>query len=239
VIVVEHDADTIRAADHILEIGPGPGVHGGKVVAEGPLKKFLKDDNSLTGSYLSGKKSIGIPGKRRPASGKSIVVRGARQNNLKNSRQIPLEQFVCITAARVGKSSLIHEIVQKRLYSIYDSRVRRRARRTPASTSRRDRYRSIAHRPLVRSNPATYIGFYGSARCSPRPIKPNRGCTASTFSFNAKGGRCEECTGEGRSPLSFPSCPTSRSPAHVQRRDTTKTHSGKYRQEHRRGSIVR
>src|SRR6202044_379868 len=84
VIVVEHDADTIRAADHILEIGPGPGVHGGKIVAAGPLKKILQDGQSLTGKYLSGKKTIRIPAERRPASGKALVVRGARQNNLKN-----------------------------------------------------------------------------------------------------------------------------------------------------------
>src|SRR5262249_25949534 len=126
VIVVEHDADTIRAADHVLELGPGPGVHGGKIVAEGTLKKILKDDKSLTGRYLSGKKTIGIPGQRRPASGRSLVVKGARQNNLRNIRvEIPLEQFVCVTGASgSGKSSLIHQIVYKRLYSLlYDSRV--------------------------------------------------------------------------------------------------------------------
>src|SRR5437764_14441078 len=98
VIVVEHNADTNRAADHILEIGPGPGVHGGKVVAEGPLKRILQDGKSLTGQYLSGKKTIKKPSRRRPASGKSIVVRGARHNNLKNIRvEIPLEQLVCVT----------------------------------------------------------------------------------------------------------------------------------------------
>ena len=139
VIVVEHDADTIRAADHILEIGPGPGVHGGKVVAQGPLQKILRDGQSLTGKYLSGKKAIAVPGRRRPASGKSLVVRGARQNNLKNIRvEIPLEQFVCVTGASgSGKSSLIHEIVHKRLYALlHDSRVlagaKRRAHRQRA-----------------------------------------------------------------------------------------------------------
>src|SRR5262249_41845020 len=126
VIVVEHDADTIRAADHILEIGPGPGVHGGTIVAEGPLKKILRNSRSLTGQYLSGKKCIAIPAQRRPPSGKSLVVRGARQNNLKNiDVEIPLEQFVCVTGASgSGKSSLIHEIVHKRLFSLlHDSRV--------------------------------------------------------------------------------------------------------------------
>src|SRR5262249_32365707 len=124
VIVVEHDVDTIRAADHILELGPGPGVHGGKIVAQGPLKKILQDGKSLTGQYLSGKKTIKVPSQRRSARGKSIVVRGARHNNLKNIRvEIPLEQFVCVTGASgSGKSSLIHGIVQKRLYSLlYDS----------------------------------------------------------------------------------------------------------------------
>src|SRR5262249_52350420 len=126
VIVVEHDADTIRAADHVIELGPGPGVHGGKIVAEGPLKKIMQDGKSLTGKYLSGKRTIAVPGERRRATGKAIVVRGARQNNLKNiCVEIPLGQFVCVTGASgSGKSSLIHDIVYKRLYSLlYDSRV--------------------------------------------------------------------------------------------------------------------
>jgi excinuclease ABC subunit A len=101
VIVVEHDADTIRAADHILEIGPGPGAHGGKVVAAGPLRAILKDGNSLPGQYLSGKRSIAIPARRRPPSGKRLAVRGARQNNLRNiDVEIPLEQLVCSRAPR-------------------------------------------------------------------------------------------------------------------------------------------
>src|SRR6185503_14384164 len=106
VIVVEHDGDTIRAADHILEIGPGPGVHGGRVVAEGPLHKILHDAKSLTGKYLSGKKTIAIPVRRRSPTGKTLVVRGARQNNLQNLRvEIPLERFVCVTGASgSGKS---------------------------------------------------------------------------------------------------------------------------------------
>jgi excinuclease ABC subunit A len=205
VIVVEHDADTIRAADHILEIGPGPGVHGGKIVAEGPLKKILRDDHSLTGQYLSGKKSIGIPGQRRLKNGKAIVVRGARQNNLKNiDVEIPLEQFVCVTGASgSGKSSLIHEIVQKRLFSILnDSRVLAGEHDELTGSEHISDVIDIDQSPIgrsSRSNPATYIGFYDAIRTlfAETDQAKRRGYTASTFSFNVKGGRCEECTGEG------------------------------------------
>jgi excinuclease ABC subunit A len=205
VIVVEHDADTIRAADHILEIGPGPGVHGGTIVAEGPLKSILKDNKSLTGQYLSGKKAIRIPGQRRPASGKTLVVRGARQNNLKNIRvEIPLQQFVCVTGASgSGKSSLIHEIVHKRLYSIfYDSRVFAGAHDELTGSEHVSDVIDIDQSPIgrsSRSNPATYIGFYDAIRTLFAETDQAKlsGFTASTFSFNVKGGRCEECQGEG------------------------------------------
>jgi excinuclease ABC subunit A len=204
-IVVEHDADTIQAADHILEIGPGPGVHGGKIVAAGPLKTILKDGKSLTGQYLSGKKSIAIPTKRRPASGKSLVVRGARQNNLKNlDVKIPLEQFVCVTGASgSGKSSLIHEIVHKRLYSLlYDSRVFAGAHDELTGNEHISDVIDVDQSPIgrsSRSNPATYIGFYDAIRTlfAETDQAKKRGYTASTFSFNVKGGRCEECGGEG------------------------------------------
>jgi excinuclease ABC subunit A len=205
VIVVEHDADTIRAADHILEIGPGPGVHGGTIVAEGPLKKILQDGKSLTGRYLSGKKSIGIPAQRRPASGNSIIVRGARHNNLKNLHvEIPLGQFVCVTGASgSGKSSLIHEIVHKRLYALlYDSRVFAGAHDELTGSEHISDVINIDQSPIgrsSRSNPATYIGFYDAIRAlfSETDQAKQRDFTASTFSFNVKGGRCEECTGEG------------------------------------------
>jgi excinuclease ABC subunit A len=205
VIVVEHDADTIRAADHILEIGPGPGVHGGTIVAEGPLKKILKDGNSLTGQYLSGTKSITIPARRRPANGKALVVRGARQNNLKNiDVAIPLGQFVCVTGASgSGKSSLIHEIVQKRLFSLlYDSRVFAGAHDELTGSEHISDVIDIDQSPIgrsSRSNPATYIGFYDAIRTlfAETDEARRRNYTASTFSFNVKGGRCEECAGEG------------------------------------------
>jgi excinuclease ABC subunit A len=205
VIVVEHDADTIRAADHVVELGPGAGIHGGKIVTEGPLKKVLQDGKSLTGRYLSGKKTIRIPDRRRPASGKAIVVRGARQNNLKNIRvEIPLGQFVCVTGASgSGKSSLIHEIVYKRLYSLlYDSRVFAGEHDELTGSEHISDVINIDQSPIgrsSRSNPATYIGFYDAIRTlfSETGQAQQRGFTASTFSFNVKGGRCEECSGEG------------------------------------------
>jgi excinuclease ABC subunit A len=205
VIVVEHDADTIRAADHVLEIGPGPGTHGGRIVAEGPLRKILKDNDSLTGQYLSGKKRIGIPEHRRPSSGKSLVIRGARQNNLKNiDVEIPLEQLVCVTGASgSGKSSLIHDIVQKRLYALFhDSRVFAGAHDELEGAEHLSDVIDVDQSPIgrsSRSNPATYIGFYDAIRTlfAETDQAKQRGFTASTFSFNVKGGRCEECSGEG------------------------------------------
>jgi excinuclease ABC subunit A len=205
VIVVEHDADTIRAADHVVELGPGPGIHGGKIVAEGPVAKILGDDKSLTGQYLSGRKSIKVPARRRPAGGKSIVVRGARQNNLKDLRvEIPLEQFVCITGASgSGKSSLIHEIVYKRLYSLlHDSRVFAGEHDELTGSEHISDVVDVDQSPIgrsSRSNPATYIGFYDAIRTlfAETDEARRRGFGASTFSFNVKGGRCEECSGEG------------------------------------------
>jgi excinuclease ABC subunit A len=205
VIVVEHDADTIRAGDHILEIGPGPGVHGGKVVAEGPLNEILQDGKSLTGQYLSGKKAIHVPGRRRPSGGKALRVRGARHNNLKGIHvEIPLEQFVCVTGASgSGKSSLIHGIVQKRLYSLlHDSRVLAGEHDELTGSEHISDVIDIDQSPIgrsSRSNPATYIGFYDAIRTlfAETDQARRRGFTASTFSFNVKGGRCEECSGEG------------------------------------------
>ncbi|MDR3637196.1 MAG: excinuclease ABC subunit UvrA [Isosphaeraceae bacterium] len=205
VIVVEHDADTIRAADHLVELGPGPGVHGGKIVAQGTVAEILNDDKSLTGKYLSGRKTIEVPDRRRPTNGKSIVVKGARQNNLKNLRvEIPLRQFVCITGASgSGKSSLVHDIVYKRLYSlIYDSRVFAGEHDELTGSEHINDVIDVDQSPIgrsSRSNPATYIGFYDAIRAlfSETVEARNRGFNASTFSFNVKGGRCEECTGEG------------------------------------------
>jgi len=205
VIVVEHDADTMRAADHLIEIGPGPGVHGGRIVADGALKKFLKDPRSLTAKYLSGERAIQVPAKRRPQTGKVLQIRGARQNNLKNiDVAIPLEQFVCVTGASgSGKSSLIHGIVQKKLYSLlHDSRVMAGDHDALIGHENISDVIDIDQSPIgrsSRSNPATYIGFYDSIRTlfAETEDARRRGFSASTFSFNVKGGRCEECTGEG------------------------------------------
>ena len=206
VIVVEHDADTIRAADHILEIGPGPGVHGGKIVAEGPLKKILQGRQIAHRpvSQRQEERSASPASAGRPAA-KSLVVRGARQNNLKNiDVEIPLEQFVCVTGASgSGKSSLIHEIVQKRLYSLlHDSRVLAGEHDELTGSEHISDVIDIDQSPIgrsSRSNPATYIGFYDAIRTlfAETDEAKRRGFTASTFSFNVKGGRCEECSGEG------------------------------------------
>ncbi|MCA9265879.1 MAG: excinuclease ABC subunit UvrA, partial [Planctomycetales bacterium] len=223
VIVVEHDADTIRAADHVIEIGPGPGVHGGKIVVDGPLETILKSNKSITGGYLSGRQLIGVPGQRRPPTEKTLTVRGARHNNLQNiDVVIPLERFVCITGASgSGKSSLIHDIVQKQLYSLlHDSRVLAGDHDELSGYEHITDIIDIDQSPIgrsSRSNPATYIGFYDAIRklFADTDEAKRRQYTASTFSFNVKGGRCEECAGEGTitTQLSFMpdvevTCPT-------------------------------
>jgi len=202
---VEHDEATIRGADHISEIGPGPGTHGGQVVAQGSLKEILQDRNSLTGEYLSGRRKIALPKKRRKPSGKKLVVRGARENNLKAiDAEIPLELFVCMTGVSgSGKSTLINEILYKKLYSeFHDSRVLSGAHDSVEGSEHLRDVINIDQTPIGRtptSNPATYIGVYDSIRqiFASAPESRRRGYTASRFSFNVKGGRCEECAGQG------------------------------------------
>jgi excinuclease ABC subunit A len=205
VIVVEHDEETIRSADYIIEMGPGPGVHGGHVVTAGNLAKVLKSDKSLTALYLNGKRSIPLPKQRRSANGKCLRITGARENNLKNIEvEIPLGVLTCITGASgSGKSTLIHEILFKKFSNIYyDSRIFSGEHDEFSGHEDINDIINIDQSPIgrsPRSNPATYIGFYDNIRklfASTEEAK-QRGYTASRFSFNVKGGRCEECSGEG------------------------------------------
>ncbi|QEG24971.1 excinuclease ABC subunit UvrA [Mariniblastus fucicola] len=223
VIVVEHDEDTIRAADHIVEIGPGPGIHGGEIVVDGPLKSVMACKNSATGRFLSGKDGIPVPMYRRMPTEKQLIVQGARENNLNNlDVAIPLGQFVCVTGASgSGKSSLIHEIVYKKLYNVlHDSRVLSGDHDDLIGHEFVDDVIHIDQSPIgrsPRSNPATYIGFYDNIRklFADTEEAKARKYTTSRFSFNVKGGRCEECSGEGTivTKLSFMpdvevTCPT-------------------------------
>ena len=205
VIVVEHDEDTIRAADHVLEIGPGPGVHGGTVVAQGTPDEILADERSLTGSFRSGRRRIDEPQRRRPAKAGHLVVRGARENNLQNiSVSIPLGVFVCVTGASgSGKSTLVNDVLYKKLYAtLHDSRVLAGAHDAVEGIDRIGDVIDIDQSPIgrsPRSNPATYVGFYDDIRnlFAGTEESRRRGYTPGRFSFNVKGGRCEECSGEG------------------------------------------
>jgi len=205
VIVVEHDEDTIRAADHVVEMGPGPGVHGGEVVAQGNLDEILSHPTALTGQFLSGRREIPLPKQRRPENGKRLRIRGARENNLKNvDVEIPLGLLVCVTGASgSGKSTLINEILFKRLYSqLCDSRVLPGEHDDVEGLHHVHEVVNIDQSPIgrsPRSNPATYVGFYDVIRklFADTEEAQTRGYTASRFSFNVKGGRCEECAGDG------------------------------------------
>ncbi len=205
VIVVEHDEETIRAADWLVEIGPGPGVHGGEVVAQGPPAKALANKRSLTGAFLRGDKQILMPAKRRVSKLPPLRVKGARQNNLQNLHvEIPLGVLVCVTGASgSGKSSLVHEIVFKKLASLrYDSRILAGAHDAFEGHEAIDDVIDIDQSPIgrsPRSNPATYVGFYDAIRqlFAETEEARQRGFGPSTFSFNVKGGRCEECAGDG------------------------------------------
>jgi excinuclease ABC subunit A len=205
VIVVEHDEETIRAADHIVEMGPGPGVHGGQVVVQGRFDDILKCKASPTGQFLSGKRSIDTPSRRRQGMGKTLTVRGARENNLKSiDVTFPLGRLIAITGASgSGKSTLINEILYKALWKrLVDTRT------LPGDFDGMDGAADV-HKVVSidqsaigrnsRSNPATYIGFYDSIRelFARAPVSAERGYTPGRFSFNVKGGRCEECQGEG------------------------------------------
>jgi excinuclease ABC subunit A len=205
VIVVEHDEDTIRAADHVVEMGPGPGVHGGRVVVQGGLDDVLRCRSSPTGLYLSGARSIATPARRRTGNGRRLVVRGARENNLKSiTVEFPLGMLVAITGASgSGKSTLVNEILYKALWKhLVDTRTLPGAHDGVDGLAHVHKVVSIDQSPIgrnSRSNPATYIGFYDAIRdlFAATPLAVEREYRSGRFSFNVKGGRCEECQGEG------------------------------------------
>ena len=205
VIVVEHDEDTIRAADHIVEMGPGPGVHGGTVVVQGTFDQVLKSRTSPTGQFLSGRRSIAAPKQRRKRTGQAIVIRGARENNLKSiDVTFPLGQLIAVTGASgSGKSTLVNDILYKALWKrLVDTRTLPGEHDSVEGLEHVRKIVSIDQAPIgrnSRSNPATYIGFYDTIRelFAAAPLSIERGYKVGRFSFNVKGGRCEECQGEG------------------------------------------
>ncbi len=204
-IVVEHDEDTMRAADFIVDIGPGAGIHGGEVICAGSLEDVMNTENSVTGQYLSGKKKIEVPKERRKCDGRFLSVHGCRENNLKNiDVDIPLGIFTCITGVSgSGKSSLINEIVYKHLVAqLNRARIRSGDFDYMDGVDFLDKVIAIDQSPIgrtPRSNPATYTGVFSDIRelfASTNEAKM-RGYSSGRFSFNVKGGRCEACEGDG------------------------------------------
>jgi excinuclease ABC subunit A len=205
VIVVEHDEETIRSADYLLDIGPGAGIHGGEIVAQGTPEQVIKVEASVTAKYLSGKLKIKTPNKRRPGNGKQLIIKGARENNLKNiDVNIPLGLFVAVSGVSgSGKSSLVNDILAKELLA--------KLNRANIVAGRHDEIEGIGQLDKVilidqspigrtpRSNPATYTGLFTPIRelFSSTPEAKIRGYGPGRFSFNVKGGRCENCAGDG------------------------------------------
>lgn len=205
VIVVEHDEDTIRAADYVVDIGPGAGVHGGEVIFAGTPQELMGSKDSITGQYMSGRKKIEVPKKRRKGNGNFLEVVGATQNNLKNiDVKFPLGVFTCVTGVSgSGKSSLINEILYKTLAAkLNGARIRAGAHKEVRGLGFLDKVIDIDQSPIgrtPRSNPATYTGVFTDIRdvfASTQEAKM-RGYNSGRFSFNTKGGRCEACQGGG------------------------------------------
>jgi excinuclease ABC subunit A len=204
-LVVEHDEDTMRAADHIIDIGPGAGEHGGYVVAEGTFDEIVANTNSITGDFLSGRRSIPMPQQRREGTGNVLTIKGARENNLKNiDVDIPLGKFVVITGVSgSGKSTLISDILYKKLAHVFfRAHERPGDHDTIEGLEHLDKVIDIDQSPIgrtPRSNPATYTNAFTSIRelFAQVPESKIRGYMPGRFSFNVKGGRCEACKGEG------------------------------------------
>ncbi len=205
VLVVEHDEDTMRAADHIIDIGPGAGVHGGQIVAQGTLEEIMAAQGSITAEYLRGEKYIPVPSVRRKPNGKWLEVRGARENNLKNiDVRIPLNLFTCVTGVSgSGKSTLVNEILYKRIsQELYGSKTKPGQHDEILGLEYLDKVIDIDQSPIgrtPRSNPATYTGVFDAIRevFSQTSEARMRGYKPGRFSFNVRGGRCEACGGDG------------------------------------------
>ncbi|MCL4439957.1 MAG: excinuclease ABC subunit UvrA, partial [Firmicutes bacterium] len=204
-IVVEHDEDTIRVADHVIDIGPRAGRHGGQVVAAGTMEEIMRVPESLTGQYLSGKKYIPVPLSRRQGKGQSLVIQGAAENNLKGiDVEIPLGLFVCVTGVSgSGKSTLINEILYKSLaHKLHRAKDKPGEHLGIRGIEHLEKVIDVNQSPIgrtPRSNPATYTGVFNDIRelFTQLPEARVRGYKPGRFSFNVKGGRCEACQGDG------------------------------------------
>ena len=204
-IIVEHDEDTMLAADYLIDIGPGAGVHGGQIIAQGTPEQVMKNKESITGQYLSGKKFIPLPLERRPSDGRKIKIKGASENNLKNVNvDIPLGQFIAVTGVSgSGKSTLVNEILYKSLASkLNRANIKPGAHKSIEGLEQLEKVIDVDQSPIgrtPRSNPATYIGVFDDIRdvfAMTNEAKV-RGYKKGRFSFNVKGGRCEACRGDG------------------------------------------
>nr|MBQ0091512.1 excinuclease ABC subunit UvrA [Candidatus Enterousia merdequi] len=206
VVVVEHDEDMMRAADYLVDIGRGAGINGGNVIAYGTPAEVIKNPNSLTGEYLSGKRKIDVPKKRREGNGKTIRIEGARENNLKNiSVDFPLGKFIALTGVSgSGKSTLLlNTLYPSIMRALYNSKIESGAHDIIRGIENIDKVVDIDQSPIgrsPRSNPATYVGVFNNIRdfYANLPESKTRGYDAGRFSFNVKGGRCEACQGDGQ-----------------------------------------
>jgi excinuclease ABC subunit A len=204
-IVVEHDEDTMHMADHIVDIGPGAGIHGGEIIAQGTARDIMDNPRSITGKYLSGKLKIEVPETRKPTNGKWLEVKGAQVNNLKDiDVRIPLGVMTCITGVSgSGKSSLVNEIIYKNLATrLNKAKIRPGKHREMLGLEYLDKVIEIDQKPIgrtPRSNPATYTGVFDHIRdvFAMTNEAKMRGYKKGRFSFNVKGGRCEACKGDG------------------------------------------